>query len=159
MLGRTYESQDCSIARALEIVGERWTLLVLRDVLFGLHRFDELQKSLGVAPNILTSRLKRLTDESLLERHRYQDAPERYEYRPTEKALALQPVLFHLAKWGDRYHTGRLGPPRLSLHRGCGGTVDERLVCERCGESVWFDEIETVPRGSARSARRDAAER
>ncbi len=75
--------------------------------------------------------------------------------RPTEKALALQPVLFHLAKWGDRFYTGRLGPPRLSLHRGCGGEVDERLVCERCGEGVWFDEIETVPR----AARADRARR
>lgn len=143
MLGRMYEGQDCSIARALEIVGDRWTLLVLRDTSFGLKRFDEFQQSLGIAPNVLTDRLKRLDEEGLVERVMYQESPERFEYLPTQKALDLQPVIFHLAKWGDRYCPDPLGPPRLSYHADCGGKVNDKLRCGRCKEDVWFDSIYT----------------
>lgn len=148
MLGRMYEGQDCSIARALETVGDRWTLLVLRDLSFGIKRFDEFQQSLGIAPNVLTDRLKRLDQEGLVKRVRYQDSPERFEYLPTKKALDLQPVVFFLAKWGDRYCPDPLGPPRLSLHENCGGKVNEKLLCSRCKETVWFDSIYTEPNPS-----------
>lgn len=143
MLGRMYEGQVCSIARALEVVGDRWTLLVLRDLTFGLKRFDEFQQSLGVAPNVLTDRLKRLDQEGLVRRVRYQESPERFEYHPTKKALDLQPAIFFLAKWGDRYCPDPLGPPRLSLHQNCGGKVNEKLHCARCKKTVWFDAIYT----------------
>jgi DNA-binding HxlR family transcriptional regulator len=145
VLGRAYKEQDCSIARSLEVVGERWTLLVLRDLSFGLSRFDELQKSLGIAPNILTARLRRLEEEGLVERMQYQPSPRRFAYRLTDKGLGLRPVLFYLAKWGDRHYASDLGPPRLSVHRDCGGEVDEQLVCARCGDRVSFDRIETLP--------------
>lgn len=148
MLGRAYAEQDCSIARALEVVGERWTLLILRDLSFGLRRFDELERSLGVAPGILASRLKRLAEDGMIERRRYQTAPERFEYQLTAKAMELAPVLFYFAKWGDRHYPSPAGPPRLSLHRGCGGNVDEHLACDRCGERVWFDQVDTAPRES-----------
>src|SRR5262249_5720635 len=93
MLRRDYEGQDCSIARALEVVGERWTLLIIRDVLLGRRRFDELQESLGIARNVLTNRLHRLVDEGILERVRYSERPERFEYRLTPKGEELNVAL------------------------------------------------------------------
>src|SRR5881227_652353 len=94
VLGRTYDTQQCSVARALEVVGERWTLLILRDVFFGLHRFDELQASLGVARNILSTRLERLVEEGVLERRPYFER--RYEYHLTKKGRDLWPPLLTL---------------------------------------------------------------
>src|SRR6266540_4677400 len=85
MLNRTYDGQDCSIARALEIVGERWTLLIVRDALLGLRRFDEFQRNLGVARKVLADRLRWLVDEGILERVPYQERPKRYEYHLTAK--------------------------------------------------------------------------
>lgn len=130
------------MARALEVLGERWTLLILRDLMFGIRRFDDLQSSLGISPGILTTRLGTLAAEGLVERVRYQDKPERFEYRPTEMAVDLIPVIFHLVKWGDKYRATDLGPPRDSLHRNCGGHVDERRMCHRCAQTVWFDQID-----------------
>ena len=102
MLSRNYEGQDCSIARALEVVGERWTLLIVRDVLLGLCRFDQLQQSLGVARNVLAARLGRLVDEGVLERVPYSKRPPRHEYRLTEKGRELEPALTALRRWGDQ---------------------------------------------------------
>src|SRR5213078_4436265 len=93
MLKRDYEGQNCSIARALEIVGERWTLLIVRDVFLGRHRFDELQESLGIARNVLADRLNRLVDEEILERVAYTERPPRFEYRLTKKGLELNVAL------------------------------------------------------------------
>src|SRR5919112_1114607 len=103
MLPRTYDSQHCSIARALEVLGDRWTLLVIRDAFLGLRRFDDFQRDLGIARNVLADRLGRLVDEGILERHAYQERPERFEYRLTEKGADLWPVLISLMKWGDRH--------------------------------------------------------
>ncbi len=132
MLGRDYATQNCSIARTLEIVGERWTLLVLRECFLGTRRFDDFQKQLGIARNVLQARLERLVDEGVLERRRYQERPPRYEYRLTEAGRDLLPVLIALMAWGDR-HRAPGGPPTLILHEGCGGTVNAALVCEQCG--------------------------
>ena len=103
MLHRSYEGQDCSIARALEIVGERWTLLIVRDVLADLCRFEQLQASLGIARNVLTDRLNRLVEEGILERVPYSKRPPRYEYRLTEKGRDLEPALTALRRWGDQF--------------------------------------------------------
>ena len=102
MLHRSYEGQDCSIARALEIVGERWTLLIVRDVFDGVCRFDGLQESLGIARNVLTDRLNRLVEEGVLERIPYSKRPPRYEYRLTETGRELEPALAALRRWGDQ---------------------------------------------------------
>lgn len=102
MLNRTYEGQDCSIARSLEIVGERWTLLIVRDVLLGPCRFDQLQQSLGIARNVLAARLDRLVEEGVLERVPYSTRPRRYEYRLTKKGRDLEPALTALRRWGDQ---------------------------------------------------------
>src|SRR5215475_6068272 len=111
MLNRGYEGQVCSIARALEVVGERWTLLIVRDVFLGLRRFDQLQESLGIARNVLTDRLNRLVDEEILERVPYSDRPVRHEYRLTAKGLDLNIALTALRQWGDRYLSEK--PPRV----------------------------------------------
>src|SRR6266700_5560081 len=115
MLNRDYEGQNCSIARALEVVGERWTLLIIRDVLLGLHRFDQLQESLGIARNVLTDRLNRLVDEGVLERVPYSERPERFEYRLTNKGRELGVPLLALMQWGDRHLSEK--PPRIARHR------------------------------------------
>ena len=135
MLPRTYDNQVCSIARTLETVGDRWTMLVIRDAFLGVRRFEDFQRDLGVARNVLTDRLARLVNDGVLERHRYQEKPERFEYRLTEKGIDLWPVLVSLMKWGDRYAAPG-GPPTLITHRGCGGAVDERFRCVACGADV-----------------------
>jgi DNA-binding HxlR family transcriptional regulator len=144
VLNRTYPGQVCSIARALEVVGERWTLLILRDAHLGSTRFDEFQGSLGVASNVLAKRLDRLVEEGLLERRLYRERPERYDYLLTEKGRELGRALIMLMKWGDRYYAGEEGPPRLTLHEGCGGVVDERFRCGGCGAHVDFDQLSVV---------------
>ncbi|HSX21262.1 MAG TPA: helix-turn-helix domain-containing protein [Gaiellaceae bacterium] len=133
MLQRTYDGQNCSIARTLEVVGERWTLLILRDVALGLRRFDEIQANLGVARNVLTDRLERLLGAGILERVRYREKPERFEYVLTAMGSELRVPLLALLNWGDR-HLAPDGPPRLVDHIGCGGHVTARAVCDECGE-------------------------
>jgi DNA-binding HxlR family transcriptional regulator len=135
VLPRTYEGQVCSVARTLEAMGDRWTMLVIREAFLGTRRFDDYQRNLGVARNVLADRLARLVDDGILRRRRYQERPERFEYLLTEKGLDLWPALVSLMKWGDK-HAAPDGPPLLILHRGCGGELNERLVCERCGEPV-----------------------
>ena len=130
MLGNDYRTQTCSIAGALEVVGERWSLLIVRDVFLGLRRFDQMQADLGIARNVLQARLSKLIDEGVLERRLYQERPPRYEYRLTEKGLDLWPTVVALMQWGDRYAAPAAGPPVLLEHRGCGGAVDEHRICE-----------------------------
>ena len=113
MLPRTYENQNCSIARTLEVVGERWTALILRDAVRGTRRFEDFQASLGIARNILSARLARLCEEGILERRRYQERPARDEYHLTAKGRDLEPVLLGLLRWGDRYAAPD-GPPLCS---------------------------------------------
>ncbi|MET8852010.1 helix-turn-helix domain-containing protein [Amycolatopsis sp. NPDC004625] len=145
MLGRDYAGQVCSISRTLEVVGERWTLLVLRDVVLGRHRFDELVDSLGVTRTVLSRRLSHLVDEGVLERTAYQQRPERYAYHLTDKGRALTPVIAHLMWWGDTYYPEPAGPPRLLVHRSCGGPVTGRFACEACGDQLRAGDIATEP--------------
>jgi DNA-binding HxlR family transcriptional regulator len=135
MLGNDYKGQNCSIARTLELVGERWTVLVLRDVFLGIRRFDAIQRDLGVARNVLATRLDRLVAEDVLQKVAYQERPPRYEYQLTEKGLDLWPVIVELLRWGDR-HAAPAGPPVLLRHRDCGGLMDERRICESCGKPL-----------------------
>ena len=110
MLPRTYDNQVCSVARALEAIGDRWTMLVIRDAFVGARRFDEFQQRLGIARNVLADRLSRLVDEGILEKHEYQERPQRFEYRLTSKGVDLFPVLVSLMKWGDRHAPDPGGP-------------------------------------------------
>jgi DNA-binding HxlR family transcriptional regulator len=132
MLKREYD-QVCSIARTLEVLGERWTLLVIRDVFNGRRRFDQIQENLGVARNVLSTRLAWLVEEGILEKRPYQERPPRYEYFLTEKGLDLWPVMISLMHWGDQHLDDQQGPPMVIHHKGCGGVVDDRGYCTACG--------------------------
>jgi DNA-binding HxlR family transcriptional regulator len=136
MLGNNYSNQTCSVAAALEVVGERWSLLIVRDIMLGLRRFDELQSNLGIARNVLQTRLTRLQAQGVLEKRLYQEHPPRHEYRLTEKGLDLWPTVVSLMQWGDRHALPASGPVVLLEHRGCGGALDAHRICERCGEPV-----------------------
>jgi DNA-binding HxlR family transcriptional regulator len=133
MLGNDYKDQQCSIAGALEVIGERWSLLIIREVMLGVRRFDQLQSDLAVARNVLQTRLTRLVDQGVLEKRLYQQRPKRYEYMLTEKGLDLWPTIVALMQWGDRYAAPAAGAPVLLEHRGCGGAVDEHRLCAACG--------------------------
>jgi DNA-binding HxlR family transcriptional regulator len=132
MLGNTYEGQVCSIARSLEMIGERWTILIIRDAFLGVRRFDDFQRSLGIARNVLQGRLERLVEGGILERVRYQERPERFEYRLTEMGIDLWPVVVSLLSWGDK-HLAPHGPAVIMEHRDCGGRVNDRRICDTCG--------------------------
>lgn len=157
MLNRTYPDQACSIARALEVVGERWSLLILRDVYRGICRFDDLQANLGITRGVLATRLSWLVDEGLLERSAYQTNPERFEYLPTAKGRELWPVLMHLLLWGDRYYPAPGGPPQIAEHTECGGRISPQLTCDRCGRQLGPADVTLRPRGK-RSHRRRASQ-
>src|SRR4051794_2065688 len=133
MLGNRYEGQECSIARSLELIGERWTLLIIRDVFLGIRSFDDFQRSLGVARNVLQGRLERLVDGGILERVPYQERPERFEYRLTEMGIDLWPVVVSLLHWGDKHLARGGGPPVIMEHRDCGGGGDEHRICDTGG--------------------------
>jgi DNA-binding HxlR family transcriptional regulator len=133
VLRNDYDNQACSIAGALEVVGERWSLLIIRDIMLGLRRFDELQSDLAIARNVLQARLTRLQEHGVIERVPYQQRPLRHEYLLTEKGLELWPMIVALMSWGDRYAAPEGGPAVVIEHRGCGGSVDEHRICERCG--------------------------
>jgi len=135
MLKRDYD-QTCSVARSLEVLGERWTLLVIRDVFYGKRRFAAIQEDLGVARNVLATRLARLVAEGILEKRPYQDRPIRYEYFLTEKGIDLWPVMITMMHWGDHWLATDEGPPVVIHHKECGGEVDDRGYCERCGERL-----------------------
>jgi DNA-binding HxlR family transcriptional regulator len=135
-LRRAYDDQECSVAATLEIVGERWTLLIVREALLGVHRFDELQSDLGIARNVLQTRLERLIEHGILERRRYHDRPARYEYHLTDTGLDLWPAIVALMQWGDAHAPPPGGPSVVLEHRGCGGGLDAHRVCLRCGERL-----------------------
>jgi DNA-binding HxlR family transcriptional regulator len=135
MLPRTYEGQNCSIAKALELLGERWTLLVIREAFLGTRRFEGFAERLDIARNVLTARLTLLVEQGVLERVRYQERPERFEYRLTEKGLDLWPTIVSLLQFGDRYYAPD-GPPVVLRHRDCGGEVSDRRVCTECGAEL-----------------------
>lgn len=157
MLHRDYPGLDCSVAKALEVIGERWSLLIVRDVMHGNRRFGEMQESLGIARNVLSARLQRLIDEDILERRAYQESPPRYEYFLTQKGLDLWPALIALLNWGDRYSPDPGGPRRLIVHKECGGTVSERGICESCGKLLTARDAKQVPGPGAKVAAGDSA--
>ena len=145
VLGRTYDDQVCSIARSLGVLGDRWTLLIVRDVLLGLHRFEEFQHSLGVARNVLADRLNRLVDADVLERVPYQQRPVRYDYQLTATGRELAVPLIGLMHWGDRHLADSAGPPRMTRHRDCGGALHATLTCADCGQPVPAAAVEVLP--------------
>jgi DNA-binding HxlR family transcriptional regulator len=130
----TSEARECSIANALAVVGERWSLLALREVFFGVRRFDQIARNTGASRDILTARLRKLVETGLLEKRQYEERPPRYEYVLTEQGQALHGVLLNLMAWGDRYVTE--GPPPTVWKHECGEVLEPETVCARCGERV-----------------------
>jgi DNA-binding HxlR family transcriptional regulator len=155
-LGKDYAGQNCSLARALEDVGERWTLLVLRDCFFGVRRFTDLQARLDISRAVLSARLSDLVAAGLLDRREY--APGRHEYELTEAGRALWPALFALLKWGERYRTAP-GAGRVFVHVDCGGELDDRGDCLRCGTRPDPGELEMSPGPAATPVREDPVSR
>ena len=150
MLASDYPGQTCSIARSLELVGERWTLLIVRDIFRRRRRFEDLQESLGIARNVLSARLAALVEEGIVERRIYQERPERYEYLLTEKGLDLWPVLIALLGWGDRWELEPEGPPAVIVHKDCGGRMNDRRICERCGAELQVRDARMLEGADAR---------
>jgi DNA-binding HxlR family transcriptional regulator len=150
MLKRDYPTQYCPVASTLEVIGERWTLLIVRDVFLGIRRFDDLQRDLGVARNILQVRLERLVEEGILVKRPYQERPLRSEYRLTEKGADLWPVLVAMLQWGDRHAFGGEERPMILQHRGCGGELDDRRRCLTCGADVTVTEAIALRTGARR---------
>ncbi|MFC4121459.1 winged helix-turn-helix transcriptional regulator [Nonomuraea zeae] len=133
MLGKTYDSQACSIARSLEMIGERWSLLIIRDAAFGgATRYSDFQRKLGIATNVLKARLHGFVEAGIMERHRYSEQPELYEYLLTDKGRALAPALVALSEWGDRWASDG-EPPIRYVHSVCGTGVTQQTVCGHCG--------------------------
>jgi DNA-binding HxlR family transcriptional regulator len=129
------EPRPCSIARTLDLVGEKWALLAVREVFLGNRRFDEMIKRTGAPRDTLAARLRTLIGAGILERRRYSDHPRRYEYHLTEAGRDLYPVIMTLMRWGDRYLAGDGGPPMVLEHH-CGHRLVAQLVCEACGEPL-----------------------
>jgi DNA-binding HxlR family transcriptional regulator len=145
MLGKTYESEVCSIARALEVVGERWSVLIVRNALFaGSTRYSDFQRSLGIASNILTTRLDGFVEAGIMRRHQYSDQPPLYEYLLTEKGRDLAPALIALTEWGDRWAAPD-GPPIRYSHCVCGSDVSHQVVCATCGRVEDPAEVQALP--------------
>ncbi|MDX6701385.1 MAG: hypothetical protein QOF26_1611, partial [Baekduia sp.] len=141
MLGRTYESQQCSVARTLELVGERWTLLIVRDAFLGVRRFGDFAERLGIARNVLQDRLERLVESGILVKVPYHEHPLRHEYRLTDMGRDLWPSIVALLQFGDKHLASPAGPPMLLVHRGCGGRLDDRRVCRTCGEQLELGDV------------------
>jgi DNA-binding HxlR family transcriptional regulator len=145
VLGRTYEGQNCSAARALEVVGERWSLLIVRDALFaGTTRFSDFQKRLGLATNVLKTRLDTFVEAGVMERRSYSNHPGHHEYLLTDSGRELRLVVIALSKWGDRWVAPNGAPVRYE-HAVCGELAEPQLRCESCGEVHDADEIQARP--------------
>ena len=126
----------CSIARTLDIIGDRWTPLVLRDVALGVSRFDALQRDLGISRKVLTQRLQALVEHDVITRSPYQDNPPRHDYELTEKGKDLAMVLVAIQTFGDKWSFGEAGPPLLWRHLSCGQISTPVTCCDHCGERV-----------------------
>jgi DNA-binding HxlR family transcriptional regulator len=126
--------RECSIANALGVVGERWSLLAMREIMLGERRFDQIARNTGASRDILAARLRKLVELGVLERRQYQTHPPRYEYVPAEAGQALQPILLSLMEWGDRYVTE--GPPPTVWEHDCGAELHPETVCAQCGQPV-----------------------
>jgi DNA-binding HxlR family transcriptional regulator len=135
----------CSVARALSVVGDRWTLLILRDCFLGSHRFDQFAESLDLSPHLLSTRLSKLVDHGILERRPYRERPLRHEYRLTGKGLDLYPVIAGLLRWGDRWMADDGELPLTLVHRSCGHTTQPELRCSECGDAVGARDLRAVP--------------
>ena len=148
----SFKAMNCSVAQCLEVVGEWWSLLIVRDVFLGHRRFDEFLDRLGISRNTLAARLRKLVEAGILERVAYQERPPRHEYRLTDKGRDLWPVINAMRQWGDR-HSAPGGAPLQLIHRGCGQVTEALLVCSGCGVRLTSSGVRAIPGpGASRTA-------
>ncbi|MFN9472063.1 winged helix-turn-helix transcriptional regulator [Acidovorax sp.] len=140
------EQEACSVARTVSVIGDRWTLLVLRDCFLGVRRFDEFQQRLGISRPMLADRLAKLVEAGVLRKAAYQESPARYEYRLTPKGLDLHPVIMAIVHWGDVHMAGKAGRPLLHRHTGCGHLFDPVTTCSECQAELRAKDV-SVERG------------
>ena len=140
-----FAAMQCSIAHTLDVVGESWSPLVVRDLYLGVDRFDDLVRDLGISRALLARRLDRLVEHGVVEREAYQDRPVRHRYRLTAAGRALLPVLMAAMAWGDRFATPAGGPPMRLRHRGCDSPFTPTVCCSECGEPIDADDVEVSP--------------
>ncbi|MEJ3747279.1 helix-turn-helix domain-containing protein [Actinomycetes bacterium KLBMP 9797] len=143
-LGKDYERQECTLARALEVVGERWTMLVVRDAFYGVRRFSDFRAHLDIPRAVLADRLATLTAAGILAKQRYRETPPRDEYVLTERGRELWSVVYPLMQWGDR-HLANAGTMRIFEHTPCGARLDQTGGCPDCGRLVPPDEVTIRP--------------
>jgi DNA-binding HxlR family transcriptional regulator len=141
---KSFAGMHCSVAQCLEVVGEWWSMLILRDAFLGVSRFDDFQQRLGISRNILNQRLNHLVEAGVLARVPYSEHPPRHDYRLTDKGRDLWPVLTAMRQWGDRYAAPD-GPPLRVLHKGCGQVAEALLTCSVCGERLGPREVRVEP--------------
>ena len=142
--------EPCSVARSVAVIGDRWTLMILRDCFLGVRRFEAFQERLGISRTIIADRLKHLTEEGVLRRVAYQEHPTRHEYRLTDKGLELHPVVMAIVHWGDTHMLDERGRPLLHQHQTCGKFFDPVMVCSECGEPLLAKEVHVHPGPGAR---------
>jgi DNA-binding HxlR family transcriptional regulator len=140
----SFEDMNCSIARSLEVIGEWWTPLILRDAFLGVTRFEEFQERLGIARNILSKRLDTLVEHGVLERRCYDEARGRHDYVLTDKGKALWPVLVTIRQWGDEWVVGSGQAPVALVHKTCGERTTAVLTCDHCGEELRGEDVRAV---------------
>ena len=141
---KSFADMHCSVAQCLEVVGEWWSMLIVRDAFLGVSRFDRFQERLGISRNVLNQRLTRLVEAGILVKVPYSDRPPRFDYRLTDKGRDLWPVLTTMRQWGDKYAAPD-GPPLQVIHKGCGEISDAVSVCSACGERVGARDVRAVP--------------
>lgn len=146
-----FGQMSCSIARTLDVAGEPWSPLVLRDIYVGINRFDDIQRDLGISRKVLTERLAWLVDRDVLERRPYSQNPPRSEYVLTPKGLEFCEILLLMTAWGDRWTASAAAPPVLHRHNGCGEIMHVRLQCDQCGEPVTAADV-TIEAGPGAAA-------
>ena len=135
----------CSIARTLDVAGEPWSPLILRDVFVGIHRFDDIQRDLGISRKVLAERLKWLVAQGVLERRAYSERPPRYRVRADAKGWELCDVLLAMTAWGDRWTAGDAGPPAIVRHTACGHATHVEPHCAHCGEPMHATDVQIEP--------------
>jgi DNA-binding HxlR family transcriptional regulator len=148
------EDEPCSLARTVAVVGDRWTLLVLRECFLRVRRFEAFQANLGITRHLLAARLKKLVRFGVLKRVPYETRPPRHEYLLTQRGLDLYPVIMALVHWGDIHMADERGRPLLHEHKACGGTFDPVMVCSECGEPLHAKAVRTQPGPGAAAAGR-----
>jgi DNA-binding HxlR family transcriptional regulator len=141
---KSFANMDCSVAQCLEVIGEWWSMLIVRDAFMGVTRFEDFQRRLGISRNILQQRLTTLVVAGVLVRVPYSEHPPRDDYRLTDKGRDLWPVLTAMRQWGDR-HAAPSGPPVQIRHKSCGSVAEPELVCSSCGENVGPRDFNALP--------------